>query len=157
MSRAIVNKDMIVKITVDPKLGIEIGSIPRGVGLERLRWDGSELIDLLYLDKFYVDRKTRKLHATKQPNCDKITMSYNDRFNLIEDPVSKKLRVMTDDEIKKPKKEEYIARRRKEYPSIGDQVALIMDYLKTKPGIGKELEQTINKIDEVKNRWPKTS
>ena len=155
MARAILNDDCIVKITVDPNLGREVGLIPKGVGFERLRWNGFEMIDLIDLDEYYVSRNTFKLHIKPASNRDLVKMQYQDRKYLFFD--GHKIRLKTQDEINKPKRDEYIARRRKEYPSISDQVALIMDYLKTKPGIGKELEQTINKIEVIKNRWPKTS
>ena len=40
---------MIGSIT-DPE-GIEIGALPKGVGFERVRWDGQKLIDLHELKK----------------------------------------------------------------------------------------------------------
>ncbi len=57
----------------------------------------------------------------------------------------------------RPKQDEYIARRRTEYPDISDQVGLIMDYLKSQKDVGPDLLQMINKIDEVKVKWPKSN
>ncbi len=153
MSRAILNGDLIVKVTADPHLGTEVGYIPKGVGFERLRWNGFELIDLIDLDEYYVSRITFKLHLNPGKNRDLVQMQYQDRRYLLFD--GHKVRLKTRKEINKPKREEYIARRKAEYPDIGDQLGLIMDYLKTQQGIGKELEQTINRIDAVKRKWSK--
>ncbi len=153
MSRVILNGEMIVKLTVNPELGTDVGYIPKGVGFERLRWNGSELIDIAYLDEVYVSRITFRLYLNPGKNRDLVKMQYQDRKHLFFD--GHKVRLKTRKEINKPKRDEYKARRRAEYPSVGDQLGLIMDYLKTQRGISKELEQTINRIDAVKRKWSK--
>ena len=156
MTRAILRDDVIIKITCDEKLGVEIGKIPKGVGVPRLRFDGKKLIDLFSLQEFYINRETKQLHVIKLPNCDIVTMEYKDRKNLIIDKETNKLRVKTQIELEQPKKDEYKARRRAEYPSLGDQVGAIMEYLKTKKDIPDELKSFVDNIDAVKDKWSKT-
>ena len=155
MARAIIKGNRIVKLTTDPTLGVEVGMIPKGVGFERLRWDGEQLIDLADLTEFYISRNNFKLHIQEQPNTDLVEMNYQDRHKLMFDTATNKVRLKTQQEIDQPKNDEYKARRRSQYPPVGDQLGAIMDYLKTQPGIGSKLEQIIADIDEVKVKWPK--
>lgn len=155
MARAIVRNTRIIKLTADIDQGIEVGEIPYRVGLERLRWNGSEIIDLYYLDKFYVDRKTKILYAHPVPNSDLVEMNYNDRKKLIIDNETKKLRIKTKQEVDQPKLDEYKNRRKSEYPDINEQMGAIIKYLKTKNDLPVELNNLIIKIDNIKNKWPK--
>lgn len=154
-NRAIIKDGRIVKLTINPNLGIEIGDLPKGVGFERLFWNGFELIDLADLSEFYVDVNTFRLSPIHQPRTELVKMKYQDRHNLIKDEKTNKLRVKTQTEIDQPKKDEYKNRRSSEYPSMGDQLGAIMSYLKVLPNLGTELEQIINDIDKVKDRWIK--
>jgi len=156
MARAIIRDDKIVKLTSDRNLGEDIGKLPGGIGFERLRWDGEKIVDLFYLDKFYVDKTTRHIYARPHDGCDLVEMSYSDRKKLTVDSETGNLRIKTQAELDKPKKDEYKARRRVEYPSIGDQMGAIMKYLKTKTDLTDELKDLINIIDETKNKWEKT-
>ena len=52
--RAILNNDIIVTLTMSATEGTEIGSLPKGVGLERLRFDGTQVIDLISLTAIWV-------------------------------------------------------------------------------------------------------
>ena len=83
--KAILNRDMIVKLSISE--GVEIGSIPKGVGLERLRWTGRELVDLMNLTAMWVKRigSTFELHAVAVPGSQKVTMLYTERKRLIDD------------------------------------------------------------------------
>ena len=51
--RATVNQDVIVHVT--PHGIAEIGNLPTGVGLERLRFDGKKIVDLASLDEIWVE------------------------------------------------------------------------------------------------------
>ena len=59
-------------------------------------------------------------------------------------------------DVQQWKKDNYDWLRKQSYPNIEDQLDSLMKYLKTKQDLTLELEQTINKIDQVKLRWPKT-
>ena len=154
MTRAILNEDRISMLTVDPDKGVEVGYLPKGVGFERLRWNGSEMIDLYYLDEFYVSRNDLKIYIRPSKNRDLVKMQYKDRSKLIYDTTTHKVRLKTRTEIDQPKKDEYKAKRRKEYPDTGDQLGAIMNYLKTQKDLTPELEQLIYSIDNVKDKWP---
>lgn len=51
--RASLDRDIIVHLT--PHGVTEIGSLPTGAGLERLRWNGKRLVDLAELDEIWVE------------------------------------------------------------------------------------------------------
>lgn len=83
--KAILEKDIIIHIT--ERGDIEIGKLPRGVGLERLRWDGEKIVDLADLDQIWVEEKNGVfiLHAIEVPNAQKVIMTYADRKRLVKD------------------------------------------------------------------------
>jgi len=102
--KAIVNKDIIVHIT--ERGDTEIGRLPRGIGLERLRWDGSKVVDLADLDKIWVEHKNGAfiLHAIEVPGSQLVKMTYKDRKRLtIEDG---KIRLLTAEEMAAKQAEE---------------------------------------------------
>ena len=76
---------MIVKLS--SRTGTEIGPLPRKVGLERLRWTGSELVDLADLPSMWVRKKggSFELHALRVPGSQRVTMTYNQRKRLTDD------------------------------------------------------------------------
>ncbi|MHA2344224.1 MAG: hypothetical protein ACXADW_20350 [Candidatus Hodarchaeales archaeon] len=51
--KAILDGEKIIKLSLSGE-GIEIGDIPNGIDLNRLRWNGSKLIDLAKAEKLYV-------------------------------------------------------------------------------------------------------
>jgi len=64
----------------------EVGAIPRGIGLERLRWDGSQIVDLLDLTTIWVKNEGGwfSLHAIQVPGSQAVAMAYGERFRLRE-------------------------------------------------------------------------
>ena len=80
--RAIIDEDIILRLTMKSDQGIEIGSIPKGVDLGRLRFDGDEVIDLNDLDQIWVD-PDRILHCIDTGSCQLVDMNYSDRRDLI--------------------------------------------------------------------------
>lgn len=78
--RATVFEDFIVSFGGDT----EIGSLPKGVGLERLRWDGQKLIDLDKIEAIWVRCRAGvfELHVIEVPGSQVITMRYADRKRL---------------------------------------------------------------------------
>lgn len=81
--RAILKNDQILKLTISKKAGVEIGDIPKGIGLERLRFDGDKIIDLHTLDHIWVDNYFN-LHCIDIGDCQLVQMTYRDRKNLID-------------------------------------------------------------------------
>lgn len=156
MARAIIKGDIISKLVCDINLGIEIGKVPRNIGLSRLRWDGEKIVDLLDLTEFYVDRTDRKLHIKDTGNCDLVVMNYNQRTKLVKDPISNKLRVKTKIELEQPKKDEYKAFRKTEMPSVGDQLDAILKYLEKQNLTSEpELVAIIAQWRSAKESWVK--
>ncbi len=147
--RAIIKQDRIIKLGS----GIEIGNIPRDVGLDQLRWDGSKLINLADLTEIYVEPGTHILHVIPIPGSQLVKMTWADRRHLIDD--GEIIRVKTQEEIDKPKKEAYKAKRRTAYPSVGDQLGAILTYLNTLGHLPKELQDIIDKIIQIKAKFPK--
>lgn len=82
--RAILNNDIIVTLTMDTTNGTEIGDLPKGVGLERLRFNGTEIVDLATLSAFWVEPIAGgfMLHAVRVPNSNYIEMAFEDRKHL---------------------------------------------------------------------------
>lgn len=84
MARAIIhNYDMIASMAIRGQ-GTDIGPIPRGVGTERLRWTGTELVDLAEVSEIYVLPKSGgfELHAVEVPGSQLLEMNYFDRKRL---------------------------------------------------------------------------
>lgn len=98
--RAQVNEDKIVALVSTGN--VEIGNIPLDkakVGLERLRWDGSNIIDLADLEEIWVRPLSPgfELHVIQVSNSQLVSMYYKDRKNLaIKDNI---VRVLTVQEI----------------------------------------------------------
>lgn len=84
--RAIIdNYDHISRLTV--KEGIDIGPIPADVGLDRLRWNGSALIDLMDLSVIHVRRSDGRwfLHSVQVPGSQPVVMTFAERKRIIDD------------------------------------------------------------------------
>ena len=82
--RAILNNDIIVTLTSDINKGTEIGSLPKNVGMERLRFNGVEVVDLAGLSAFWVESIPGgfMLHAVHVPNSFYVEMAFDDRVYL---------------------------------------------------------------------------
>jgi len=81
--KAILDGDRIVKFCIDG--GVEVGKPPKGVGLERLRWDGKKLVDLATLTNLWVTigkGGVPQLHAVKQKGAVRVEATYKDRKKL---------------------------------------------------------------------------
>lgn len=97
--RAIIhNYDMIAKVC-GPDEGTDVGDKPPGVGLERLRFDGSQLVDIATLSEFYVVRRdgSWELHAVEVPGSQLVAMSHKQTWRLINDGGTYRLK--TDNEL----------------------------------------------------------
>jgi len=87
--KAILDRDIIISLT--PKGDTEIGTIPadkKGVGLERLRFDGQKIVDLADLTTIWVEQVTPVFficHAIEVPGAQEVAMTYQDRKNLMMD------------------------------------------------------------------------
>ena len=150
MKAKIHNHDMIQKTNVPD--GIEIGSIPKGVGLERVRWTGSKLVDLLKLNYIYVEYINGGfcLHAIQTPYSQLVEMQYKDRKKLYNDNGVYKIK--SNEQIQT---ELNLELRKGNYPKISDQIGAIMKYLATKDDLPDELQELVDKIDNIKDTYPK--
>jgi hypothetical protein len=81
--KAILDQDVIVSVSPTGP-GIDIGALPAGVGLERLRWGGEVVVDLADLSAIYVDVRFG-LHCVSVAGSQLVTMTYADRKNLVMD------------------------------------------------------------------------
>lgn len=82
--KAILEQDRIIHITEQGN--VEIGSIPKGVGLERLRFDGKKVVDLADLDEIWVkplDQGFFELHVVEVLGAQLVTMAYKNRKYLV--------------------------------------------------------------------------
>lgn len=96
--KATLDRDIIVHLT--PHGATEIGSLPKGVGLERLRWDGKRVVDLADREEIWVEPLGGggfALHAVKVPRAQLVKMSYGARRSLVME--SGVIRVLTAAEI----------------------------------------------------------
>lgn len=148
--KAILNKDIIIKTNVPD--GIEIGNVSKDVGLELMRWDGSKLINLSMLNEIWVEYKNGCfiLHCIKVHNSQLVSMNYSIRKKLWNDNGVYKIK--TDEQIQTELNLQY---RRGHYPQISDQIGEIMKYLSMKTDLTDELQNLIDKIDEIKITYPK--
>ena len=128
--KAILNQDIITKISEDHGT-TEIGNIPpdkKGrVGLDRLRFTGSKIVDLMDLKYIWVKHlgdNSFELHAVKVPGSKRKRMSYSDKAKLIFDNGNIKVRTTEEmDQAKKQYKKQLIKNRlrSKFKDQIGDQ------------------------------------
>jgi len=86
--KATLNKDRISFISANSET--EIPNIPaklKRIGLERLRFTGSEIVDLADLSEMWVEQKGQSfiLHAVEFPGTQKVIMDYTDRRRLVND------------------------------------------------------------------------
>ena len=80
--KAFLDHDVIVNITEQGDT--EIGTLPPGVGMERLRFDGEKVIDLVDLSEFWVVQSGKgfDLHCIEVPNSELVQLNYTDRKYL---------------------------------------------------------------------------
>ena len=84
MAWAVLREDVILRLTRKGE-AMDIGPLPRGVGLERLRFDGDVAVDLADLEELHVRHlggDLFELHAVPVPGSQKIAMKYVDRDRL---------------------------------------------------------------------------
>jgi hypothetical protein len=165
MARVIIKDDKIVKYTINPNLGIEVGELPKEKGmtvdLGRLRWDGEKIVDISTVpsaDGFYVEQGTYELHVVPVQRSQKVHCAYKDRKHLYQD---------TDGKIKpKTQKQKnleiilaYQKRRKAEYPPMDTQMGELMKFIADKfyddPDMTPELKAVFHDIDVVKDKFPK--
>jgi len=101
--RVILKEDVIIKVLPDKSdKGVEVGDAPFGspIDLTRLRYNGSNLVDLYNLDEMYVRREPSSewtLHCIEVPGSQLVTMKFWEKKWLIDD--SGTYRPMTGEEI----------------------------------------------------------
>lgn len=93
--KAILKEDMIVKLSIDR--GVDVGNIPNGVALDRLRWNGSRLVDLGVIElgqTMYVRHLGNnffELHIVPLPGTYEVYMNYKQRKDLRYDPIQDRI------------------------------------------------------------------
>ncbi len=131
--KAVVDKDIIVHITEHGNT--EIGVVPHTVGLDRLRWDGSRIVDLATLGQIWVKHTNiYELHCIDVGGCQLVTMTYSDRKNLTKDPDGT-IRIKTPAELQAEADAEFnqdlkVALRGRLNAVIGDDCDKIADLYK---------------------------
>ena len=105
--KAILKEDMIVKISNSPD-AIEIGDLVPEAGLERLRFDGTRVTDLMELSEMwvrYLGGRCFELHAVEVPDSQFVKMGYRDRKYLINE--AGVIRVLTEEETAEREEDAY--------------------------------------------------
>ena len=105
--KAILKEDKIAYLTDRPS-AVEIGDIPRGVDLGRLRFDGNQVLDLAEQIRFWVRQigpGAFEFHVIEVPGSQYVEMAWRDRKHLINDAGT--IRVMTQEEIDAAEQAEY--------------------------------------------------
>jgi len=133
--------------------GIEVGSVPKDVGLERMRWDGEKLVDLFELSSMWVELNGGVfiLHCIQTPNSQLVEMEYKDRKKLWNNNGIFEIKTSVQEEV-----ENNIEYRKSHYPPMGNQMGAIMKYLSTKTDLTEELQKIIDDIESVKEKYNKT-
>ena len=95
--KAIIEEDIIVNLTEAGD--VEIGQLPAGVGLERLRWNGRKIVDLADLSEMWVRKAGGgfELHCIEVKDSQLVQMTYADRKRLRTNNSS--IKIKTDEEI----------------------------------------------------------
>lgn len=96
---AIVEEDVIVKLVISG--GVEIGTIPKDVGLERLRFTGETVVDLATLSTIWVRQEgfgSFSFHAIPVYNSQPVSMTWADR-KRVKVSSSGIVLVQTDEEV----------------------------------------------------------
>ena len=103
---AFLNNDMIVRVSSTGDT--EIGVLPKGVGLERLRFDGESIVDLVDLSKIHVRciNGFFELHIVPVAGSQLVAMTYADRKHLVVDGAGI-IRATTTEERETAKNEDY--------------------------------------------------
>lgn len=100
--RAEIHQDIIVSVA--PHGGVEIGDLPPGVGLERLRWDGKRVVDLADREEIWVKHihpDIFELHAVTVPGARLVRMRYSDRHRLTVDAGGIRLKTAEEMELER--------------------------------------------------------
>jgi hypothetical protein len=162
--KAIIEEDIIVNVG---RGETEIGDLPRGIGMERLRWDGSKIVDLADLSEMWVRYRggVFELHCIEVKHSQLTTMQYSDRFNLTTNGKSIRLKTpqeIHDEELAAKKKAIFNERSGKLNSTIGDLeerhmrtlmlVLYLIEYSRQEPQALADFFDKI--IPEIKDLFP---
>ena len=135
---------------------IEIVNPPKGTSLTWFRYDDGQWIDLRTFDQIWIDPKG-ELHCKDIGNCQLVDMQFKDRKKLKKD--NGNWRLQTEQELlDKETQKQYnkiSARRRQDYPNMGDQLDEIIRYLKDKQDLTSGLQSVIDQWQSTKDKYPK--
>jgi len=132
--KATLELDRILRISVAGDT--EIGAVPPGVGLERLRFDGRKVVDLADLKSLWVRDLgcgAYSLHAVEVPGSQAVEMTYADRRRLTTE--AGVIRLRTQDEMQAQNLAEALGMeknrlRRRIQDAVGDQADQLADLYK---------------------------
>lgn len=105
--KAVLKEDIIINLTA--KGDVEIGPVIPGIGLERMRFNGAEVVDLADLTEIWVRTLSPtlfELHAVEVDNSQLVTMEYTKRKRLYLDNGIVKVRTEQEQIDKEVKEEE---------------------------------------------------
>lgn len=144
-----INKDVI--IGPNPN-GIDIGPIDKGIGLERLRWTSSGVVDLYHLTEIWVEEINGKfvLHAEVYPGCQLVQMTYSERNLLVNDDGKIRLKnqqELNDESSKKDENRIQASKRTRIRKELGNRFDREMDLNKL---IRLLIDYVINNDSDVK-------
>lgn len=158
--RAILKGDRLVKWSIDK--GTEVGEPPvingQTVGIERLRWNDFELVDLYDVPSatgFHVEPGNFMLHVVPLDNTQKVKMHYKDRKLLIND--NGKIRLKKKSEIALEEILAYQNKRKAEYPDLDVQLGEVLKFIANKfyddPDMTSGLKAVLHDVDIVKDKF----
>ena len=163
--KAVLNEDIIIRTTQHGD--VEIGTIPAGVGIERLRFNGSNLVDLVSLNEIWVRHigGVFELHAISVYGAQLVQMTWADRANLKVDNGTIRLKTVLEIQQEETAKHNKLMRnilRKKLHSTVGqleDQVqnALVLTcalIVYTRTG-NAQIEQFFDLlVPEIKDTFP---
>jgi hypothetical protein len=133
--KAILNEDIILQFSQTP-VAVEVGRVPKGVGMERLRFNGHRVVDLMDLAVIYVRPigPSFELHAVQVLGSQAVNMSYTDRGRLFKEK-NGMIRILNEDEQDARKIQELLsqlkARHRSSLKSkVSDEKDMLADAFK---------------------------
>lgn len=168
--KAILEHDHIRSVCVTD--GLEIGDLPPGVGLERLRFDGQKVVDLAELKRIWVrdlGGGAYSLHAVELPSTQAVEMTYADRRRLTTTEQGI-IRLLTQDELIAQSLVEDLGQeknrlRRRLVAAVGDQgdqladltklVYALVTYVLTTDEASKALLQAL--LPDIQACYPSTA
>jgi len=141
--KAILKDDIIIRIT--ERGTTEIGTLPKGIGLERLRFNGTQIVDLADLSSIWIENQGGVfiLHAIEVEESQQVEMTYNDRKRLMNANDGIRLRTLEEMDAQEAKE---IAFSEDMHSLKADLIAMVEDLTYAK--INKHIDSTFATLTE---------